>query len=90
MKKTSHKEISIRIPKSCPACKSEELIILDEFNILCGECEWDNSHELIDSGLFDQLIYEYERMLAEEKMENQKDPNFDRYVDEHYANSDNP
>lgn len=81
-------KFTYRIPKKCPACQCEELIVLDEINVLCSECEWDNTQDFIKSGHFDHLVYEYERMLAEEKQDLGKDHMFDRYVDEHYADCD--
>lgn len=85
MTKLYEKNILVRIPKKCPRCASEDIIILDEISVLCGDCDWENSREFVESGNFGHLIYEYERMLTEEKQQIHRDLMFEKYIENHFA-----
>lgn len=53
--------------ESCPCCKSESGIRQLSLDVYCTNCGWDSSSAFVESGAFDQLINEYEKLLEQQE-----------------------
>ena len=52
---------------ACPACGCQNNLRQISLDVYCHECGWDSAAAFVESGGFDQLIYDFEEMLAEEE-----------------------
>jgi hypothetical protein len=71
------REEKLRLPIDafcvCPSCKTDNGLRNIGVDVLCFECGWDSSNIFVESGLFDQWIYEYEERLARQEIKKKVD-----------------
>jgi hypothetical protein len=51
---------------ACPACGCQNNLRQISLDVYCHECGWDSSSAFVESGGLDQMIYDFEEMLAQE------------------------